>query len=88
MSQSIGPKVEEMIALGVAYALNCHKCMKVHKKFARDAGLSPQEMNEALSVAEGVINGARNLTKEAVEEIFGSKVEDNRCCPVGSECCP
>lgn len=88
MPKSVSLKVEEMIALGVAYALNCSKCMKVHKKAAYDAGVSIEEMNEALSVAEGVIKGARGVTKNEAEKIFGSKVEDNRCCPEDSECCP
>ena len=88
MSKSIDPKIEAMIALGVAYALNCQKCMKVHKKVAREAGLTVEEMKVALSVAAGIVTGARGVTETAAEEIFGSKVEDNRCCPEGSECCP
>lgn len=88
MSKTIDLKTEEMIALGVAYALNCQKCMRVHKKAAHNAGVSHEEMKEALSVAAGIITGAKGVTEKAVEEIFGSKVEDNRCCPEGSECCP
>ncbi len=88
MSKIIDLKIEEMIALGVAYALNCQKCMKVHKKAARSAGVSHEEMKEALSVAAGIVTGAKGVTEKAAEEIFGSKVEDNRCCSEGSDCCP
>jgi len=88
MSEIIDSKTEEMIAISVAYALNCHKCMKVHRKIALNLGVTKAEISDALSIAEGVINGARNVTKDAAEIIFGSKVEDNRCCPEGSECCP
>ncbi|MES9900696.1 MAG: carboxymuconolactone decarboxylase family protein [Sedimenticola sp.] len=88
MSKTFNPKTAELIALGVAYALNCQKCMKVHKKAAREAGVSPVEMLEALSVATGVITGASGVTRAAAEEIFDGKVEDDYgCCPEGSECC-
>jgi len=88
MSKLLDSKTEELIALGVAYALNCQKCIKVHKEIARKSGLSLSEMKDALSIAEGVIKGANSVTKGAIVEIFGSEVEDNRCCPIGSECCP
>ncbi|MCU7919408.1 MAG: carboxymuconolactone decarboxylase family protein [Candidatus Thiodiazotropha sp. (ex Dulcina madagascariensis)] len=81
-------KIREMIALGVAYSLNCHKCLEVHKQAAKAAGLSPDEMNQAISIAESVVDGARNLTKDVAFKLFGKEVEDVRCCPVGSECCP
>ena len=87
MSELVDKKTEELIALGVAYAINCVKCMKVHKKVALDAGVSSEEMNLALSVAEGVVSGARGVAKKEAENIFGRKVDENRCCPEGSECC-
>ena len=88
MSKAIDLKTEEMIALGVAYALNCQKCMKIHKISAHNAGVTQEEMKEALSVAAGVITGAKGVAEKAAEQIFGSKIEDNRCCPEDSECCP
>ena len=88
MSEVIDKKTEELIALGAAYAINCVKCMKVHKKAALTVGVNSVEINEALSVAESVVTGARGVTKKEAEAIFGGKVSDNRCCPEGSECCP
>ena len=87
MSQ-LDPKIQEMIALGVAYALNCQKCMKVHKTMAQEAGLNSDEISQAISVAESIKSGAYNVTKEAIKEIFVNETEDARCCPIGSECCP
>ncbi len=88
MSEVMDKKTEELIALGAAYAVNCIKCMKVHRKAAFDVGLTTEEMNSALSVAESVVNGARGVTKKEAKNIFGSEVVDNRCCSEGSECCP
>lgn len=88
MPKTFDDKTVELIALGVAYALNCQKCMKVHKKAAHNAGVTPIEMLEALSVAAGVITGAKGVTETAATEIFGGMVEDiYSCCPADSECC-
>jgi AhpD family alkylhydroperoxidase len=87
MSEVLDYKTQELIALGVAYAINCIKCMKVHRNEAVKAGLSAEAMNAALSVAESVVSGARSVTKQEVKTIFGSEVIDGRCCPTGSECC-
>lgn len=85
MTGVLDSKTEELIALGAAYAINCIKCMKVHRKAALDAGASADEMNNALSVAESVVTGARGVTKKEAENLFGSEVVDNGCCPDGSE---
>ncbi|MES9858780.1 MAG: carboxymuconolactone decarboxylase family protein [Sedimenticola sp.] len=88
MSKTFDNKTVELIALGVAYALNCQKCMKVHKKAASDAGVSLNQMREALSVAAGVITGASGVTGTAAEEIFRGNIEElYSCCPEDSECC-
>ncbi len=79
-------KIEEMIALGAAYAINCQPCMEYHKKMAIDAGLTIEEMHAAIQVAESVKTGAYNKTKASAKELFGELVE-KRCCPIGSECC-
>ena len=43
-------KVEEMIALGAAYVVNCQPCMEVHKQKAIEAGLTKEEMLAAIEV--------------------------------------
>lgn len=87
MKKLMTKKVEEMIAIGAAYVINCKPCMELHKKWALKAGLTQEEMLSAIQVAEGVRSGASNKTKSIAEELFG-KVEEERCCPEGSECCP
>lgn len=80
-------KMEEMIALGAAYAVNCQPCMEYHKKIAIEAGLTQEEMQAAIQVAEGVKTGASDKSKQYAGSLFGL-VKEARCCPVGSECCP
>jgi AhpD family alkylhydroperoxidase len=80
-------KTEEMIALGVAYGINCKPCMEYHKKEAIGAGLTSEEMLAAITIAKQVKAGATKKTEAFAKELFG-EVGNERCCPAGSECCP
>jgi AhpD family alkylhydroperoxidase len=79
-------KIQEMVALGASYALNCRPCMEYHKKMATEAGLIQEEMQAAIRVAEAVREGAAKKNKEFAENLFGTTKEE-RCCPEGSACC-
>jgi len=87
MSKTIDLKTEEMIALGVAYAINCKFCMEYHKKKAAEAEVTQEEMHSAIQVAEGVKTGAYNKTRGYAEDMFG-EIKEEKCCSGGSECCP
>lgn len=79
-------KIEEMIALGAAYAVNCLPCMKYHKKAAIEAGVTQEEMQAAIRVAEAIREGADKNNKQFAENLFGS-IKAERCCPAESSCC-
>jgi len=79
-------KIEEMIALGASYALNCQPCMEFHKKAAIAAGVTAEEMQAAIGVADAVKTGAGKKSKQFAEDMFGV-VQEERCCAVGSDCC-
>lgn len=76
----LSPKVYEMIALGVAYSLNCHKCLKIHKQAARKAGVTDDEMRLALNAADTVVQGAGKLTQEFAAELFKGEIKAQACC--------
>jgi AhpD family alkylhydroperoxidase len=78
-------KIEEMIALGVSYGINCTFCMEYHKKKAIEAGLTEEEMQAAITIAEQVKTGAANKTKGVAKQLFGESGE-GPCCPPESEC--
>ncbi len=80
-------KTEEMIALGVAYGINCVACMEYHNKKALEVGLTKEQMQAAVQIAEQVKAGAAKNTKGFTEQLFGN-ISDEPCCPSGSECCP
>ena len=79
-------RTEEMIAIGVAYGINCLPCMEYHKKKGIEAGLTNEQMQAAIRIAVQVKNGAAKKTKGYAEELFG-KITEGSCCPGGSECC-
>ena len=81
-------KIQQMVAVGVSYALNCRPCMEYHKKLAIEAGLTQEEMLEAIRVADTVREGAGKKSREFAEGLFGPmKSGPERCCPAGSSCC-
>jgi AhpD family alkylhydroperoxidase len=65
-------KVEEMIALGAACGLNCRLCMEFHQQMAIQAGLTQEEMQAAIRVADAVREGAGKKNKEFAKNLFGS----------------
>lgn len=78
-------KVEEMIAMGAAYALNCQPCMEVHRRKGAEAGLSKGEMQAAIQVAETVKKGAYKRASSIAKDLFETKEEESR--PAANECC-
>lgn len=80
-------KMEEMIALGVSYGINCTACMEYHKKAAVEAGLTGEEMLEAIRIGKQVKAGAAKKTEAVAKELF-KEADEGACCRPGSECCP
>lgn len=84
----LDPRVRELIALGVAYGANSQTCLEVHKQAAQAAGLSAEEMQQAIRVAEAIVNGARGLTPKRTEALFGKAGAEASCCAQVAECGP
>ena len=80
-------QTEEMIALGVAYGINCTACMEYHRQEAIQAGLTEEDMRGAINVAKQVRAGATQKTESFARDLFG-QTDDRPCCPPGSSCCP
>lgn len=79
-------KTQELIAIGVSYAINCHSCLEHHQQAGLKAGLSAEEMLASLSVAESVRDGAHTKTQLRTQEILGDFAENSGCCPAGTAC--
>jgi hypothetical protein len=60
--------------------------MEFHQQMAIQAGLTQEEMQAAIRVADAVREGAGKKNKEFAKNLFGSGTAQ-RCCPPGSACC-
>jgi len=78
-------KTEEMIAIGVAYGINCLGCMEYHKSKGIEVGLTEEQMQAAVQIAEQIKTGAANKTKGFVKILFG-EIPEGSCCAGGSGC--
>lgn len=79
-------KIEEMIALGAAYALNCQSCMEVHKKKAVEAGLTEKQMQDAIRIAEAIKTGAHGKSRKFADDLFG-KINEAEGRTDAGQCC-
>jgi AhpD family alkylhydroperoxidase len=79
-------KIQELIALGVSYAVNCKPCLEYHRKKAEKAGATIGEMLAAVAVGEKVRNGAHTKSKAFVKDVFG-ETECEACFGQGNPCC-
>jgi len=55
---AIPVKYKELMALAVAFTTQCPYCIEIHAKRAREAGVSDQELAEAVAVAAALRAGA------------------------------
>ena len=79
-------KIQILISIGAAYAVNCKPCMEYHRKKGEDAGVTREEMLAALAIGEKVKSGAALKTKAFAREIFGG-IAGEPCCSAGNEGC-
>jgi AhpD family alkylhydroperoxidase len=84
--QILEDKIQELIALGASYAVNCKPCMEYHRKKAEKAGATTVEMLAAIAVGEKVRNGAHTKSKGFVKDVFG-EIEGEACSAQESTCC-
>ncbi len=79
-------KTIELIAIGASAAANCRPCMEYHFEMGRKAGISEEQLRQALAVGIKVNQGAGRKTVEYIDERFGGQEEDAPANP-GRACC-
>ena len=71
----LDPKTRELIALSNSLTIDCEPCMKHHYAKAIEAGVSHEEIAEALAIAVSVAGGKRvGRAKEVIARLMH---EDN-----------
>ncbi len=57
-------KTKEMIALGASVCAHCQPCLTYHVNKAREAGLTDDEIREAIAVGHMVEKGAMSAMRD------------------------
>ncbi|EHQ88660.1 AhpD family alkylhydroperoxidase [Desulfitobacterium sp. LBE] len=81
---SFDVKTVELIAIGASVAANCHPCIQTHVNKGLKAGLTEEEIKEAIEVGRTVRSGAANsmdkLVSNPAELIANPAKSSGKCC--------
>lgn len=84
---ALTPAERELAALGAALAANCIPCVTFHVAAARKAGLSDEQIAEALAVAERVRQVPARAVLEAAARALPGAFDGAEQDPPAA-CCP
>jgi len=78
-----------LICLAASTAANCIPCFEHYHKKASAAGLTPEEILEAVDLAGRVKSGAQMVMRNSIQKFMGRKTAPLACgcAPSGSQCC-
>ncbi len=80
-------KTKEMIAVGASVGAHCQPCLEYHVNKAREAGLTDEEIREAIAVGHMVEKGAMAAMKQYSSGILEApprQQPSGGCCPGGA----
>lgn len=82
-------KSKLLICLGAATAANCIPCFEHYFGKAKAAGLTPEEIQEAVDLASQVKKGAHLAIKNRINDVMDREKEYDLPCDrqAGSSCC-
>lgn len=79
-------RTKELAAIAASAAVNCHPCLRYHVGLGTSAGLSQEEMREAIDVGLMVNQGAAEKTRGFADELITSAAPVGAS-PGGGRCC-
>ena len=82
-------KTSLLICLAASTAANCIPCFEHYHKKASTAGLTPEEILEAVELAGRVKSGAQMVMRNSIQKFMGRETAPLACScsPSGSQCC-
>jgi AhpD family alkylhydroperoxidase len=82
-------KTSLLICLGASTAANCIPCFEHYHKKASAAGLTPEEILEAVELAGQVKSGAQMVMRNSIKKFMGQETATLACAcaPSRSQCC-
>ena len=76
-------KTKEMIAIGTSVGAHCQPCLEYHVNKAREAGLTDDEIREAIAVGHTVEKGAMSAMRQFSATVLDAKPQQSSsdgCC--------
>lgn len=81
-------KTKILISLGASTAANCVPCLEHYYGKACEAGLTPEEMEEAAELGVKVKRGADLLMRKCLADLTASEaVDESPCCSSSQPSC-
>ena len=82
-------KTSLLICLGASAAANCIPCFEHYHKKASSAGLTSEQILEAVELANKVKSGAHLVMRNSIKDYLGRATPDSSCgcAPSQSSCC-
>ena len=82
-------KTSLLICLAASTAANCIPCFEHYHKKASAAGLTPEEILEAVELAGRVKSGAQMVMRNSIKKFMGQETAPLACgcAPSRSQCC-
>lgn len=81
----------ELIAIGASVTAHCEPCLAYHVDKAREVGVAPQEIREAVAVGKAVRQGAQAKMDQAIGKTLkaaGASAGAAKCASTaGPSCC-
>jgi AhpD family alkylhydroperoxidase len=78
-------RINELVAIGAAAAVNCQPCMELHLAACDRLGIRRDEVAAAIEVGLMVNKGAAAKTRNKVTSLLGNKASEGGevgcCCP-------
>jgi AhpD family alkylhydroperoxidase len=87
--RAMDEKTSLLICLGASTAANCIPCFEHYHKKASAAGLTPEEILEAVELANKVKSGAHLVMRSSIKTFMGGEAPTTSCgCgPSQKSCC-
>lgn len=81
-------RIVKLIAVGASVGANCHPCLEYNVAKAMEAGISREEIMEAVNVGKAVRTGAANsmdklalrLTRDGLPKATEESAQATGCC--------
>ncbi len=86
--KNLDPETVELISIGVASALRCEHCLKMHIRIAKRKGIPKESIFSAIMIGASLSNAAVLAeSTRALASVLEGEDEKDRCCDPNCEVC-